>query len=364
MDSNIAWQQAPTGSWRGGRQFLFLNATVVLQSMCPDQEIVKVTISTHSVFGHCADGGVWGQGILPPQNSFFEAADTVSVPLSSPSWTDRQQFPTAIRMKAFDRILSAKGIVGKNIMIAPERVELDLALKKDSDAESIAYFAWIRDPEVPTPSVPRSAPSCTPSTPPSSDPLWYCDQNTRRWVYNGTLTVGGRTTIVISATTQITGNLTLTSGSTISVLITSTGNNAPLINVSGCFAAQGSAGITVSLTDSQLKGLKPGTKVLLAESSCLMLLNLKAKEGQKGCKQYGVERETKETKEGRQQLFAVFKITKNTCNNWWIILVAVVGAVILLAIIAAILVFATPLRHKVLPYKDASKRRQAAVKTS
>lgn len=119
------------------------------------------------------------------------------------------------------------------------------------------------------------------------------------------------------------------------------------IIVSGCVQINGSISLTLTSADIEkiLKG-DTTTGELFRSTHC-GLSNLNGKEvqlnqdGKKRCEK--ITAATKTTQDGKG-LVAIMKIDKSSCNEsgsnlWWIILVAVVCSVVLIAIIVLILVF-------------------------
>lgn len=318
---------------------------------------IHTTITTR--FVKCQNGSIYALGMVPPQNSFLEtwnASSQGTAALDHQHWSKYQNFTRFTKLTSFERMknelsVQVTGIAGD-------------MFETSSTPDNFAFYAWTSPPT--TPMEPTNGPpiSCVPASPPTPGPQWKCNLLTNNWEYVGDLVLSGGDTVVIKGTTVVSGNLTI-SGSTSLVIVLPTGFNdkgGPLLNVSGCFSS--STPITVEISDSDVKKIgKDPKKVLIIESGCTGVFSgLKSKLKTTGCKQYSTKTEKVKTKNGREQLFAVFQVSKDTCNNWWIILVSVVGAVLLLAIIAAIVILATPLRQKVLPYRDSQGRRRKSAR--
>lgn len=315
--------------------------------VCPASTIKSVSASASSWFATCADGEVYGKGTLPPQNGFLETYNATNsiTALTSTDWITYMQLSVPTKLQSFTDLRTNKNLVVTQIV--GDRTQ------PSNYASSVAFYAVMSSPSATTPSaVSRTA--CSPSSPPTIDPLWFCDDSIGAWKYPGSLTVS--MPIIISGSPVIVlGNLSSLAGFQIAVVIDSNSQD-PYINVGGC--ANLSTPIQVQMTEENLKGLSSsGQKVLVLESNSNcgdgLLSGLKASGNHKGCKKWDLKPQTVNTGP-RTQLYAVISVTSNTCNRWWIILVSVLGGIVILVAIALIVAFNSPLKHKIMPYKDSN----------
>ena len=211
-----------------------------------------------------------------------------------------------------------------------------------------------------TPSVPTPSFSPTPTPPPNAS----CPNNTRPssdfTCINGTWTA----TIVTAATLVIptgagkvivTGNLNSTT-----VVLKDIGSS---IEITG--SASNLTTVTVELTPEQVAEIGDGqlrqslitvashndTSGVIGLSS--VAVNTRVTDG---CKKVKAQ---KTLSDGNRTLGAVFSVDNSACNRWWIILVAVVAGIVVLAVIILVLlgIFCKPFRTKLRPYSEARERR-------
>lgn len=204
-------------------------------------------------------------------------------------------------------------------------------------------------------SAPIVAPPPEPLSSPVSEPLPVpigCSESTRPspqficvgsvWVFQGEYTApvlvipGGATETVVS------GNV-----SSSSVVIGGLGST---LTIQGC--ADNLTIVTIQLTAEEVKKLGSTTIQQLisldshANCSSLAGVEVVSKVSGSTCKKLKV------TKVADEQSFsAVFTLDNSGCRTWWIVLAAVLGSCVLLAIIFVLLVvFVAPVRHCVRPY--------------
>ena len=171
------------------------------------------------------------------------------------------------------------------------------------------------------------------------------------WVTRGSVNT---TTIPVSGTVVVSGNLTVSTSTTIYGLGSS-------LNISDCASINGSLVLVLSEDDIQhIKGsrsLKGSTqRILIYSGECSNFDSLSAIGRVNGRKCAKVN--IKLTKNSRSTLNALIEIDTTACNLWWIILLSVIAAIILIAVIVLALLFTffEPCRYKVRPF---SKPRNA-----
>ena len=163
------------------------------------------------------------------------------------------------------------------------------------------------------------------------------------------------------------------SGNTVTVVIgnvssteiafTGLGNT---LEIRGCAANLSSIVVTLQLDDLNLIGNSKLRQVLLSldgsGSGCTKLSNVVVISEVSGstCKRVSTETSTQGT-----QLVALFSVSSTDCNGksktWWIVLVAVLCSVVLIATVALVLVFTlnSKARHWIRPY--SKKRAESAL---
>lgn len=325
-------------------------------AVCPSSSISSISATAESWYAICLNGDVYGQGYLPPQNAFLEGfSSSNSRTLTGTPWKTYLNYASPTKMQSFTNLRTGEGKLVSQIV--GDRVQ-----PSGYGSSSYAHYAVLKySSSSPTP----GAPLCS-SSPPSADPLWYCDAGV--WTYPGSFMVGPTLTISGSSPIFISGNLTASTGSVITITIASS-SNLPYIAIGGC--ANLSDPIQIQLTEGNLKSLPSttGQRVLILQSNAncsasgSTIGGLTAVGNRKGCKKWELKSETVQA-DSHTQLYAVISVTSNSCSLWWIILVSVVGGIIVLVVVALVVVFATPLRQKVLPYKDSGGHRRTQRSTT
>lgn len=323
-------------------------------TICPSASISSISAAADAWFVVCSDGDVYGNGYLPPQNAFLEGfSSSNSIDLTGTPWRNYMRYDTPTKMRSFTDLRT-----NENKLVA--QILGDRTRPSPYGASSYSYYAVLKYASS-APTSPAIKPCA--SSAPSADPLWYCDLSAGIWRYPGSFTVGPTLTISGSPIV-IDGNLTAATGSIITVTITAN-SNQPYIIVGGCVNL--SDPIQVQLTKGNLKSLPSttGQRVLVLQSSANCSTSsegtiggLAAVGNRKGCKKWDLKSETVQTG-SHTQLYAVISVTSNSCSLWWIILVSVIGGIVVLVVVALVIVFATPLRQKVMPYKDSGGHRRA-----
>lgn len=168
--------------------------------------------------------------------------------------------------------------------------------------------------------------------------------------------------IFVSGDITIIGNLSVGS-----IVLKAKGGNIPFINVTGC-ALLGEP-LTISLTESDLKSLskRPGytTTQVVLEAGCLVLKGFDANgavkvSSAKSCRKVSVKTSQKTTPSDpdnpssgpqRISLLTTLQINSNNCKTWWIIVICVIGALLLIGIIVAIVfTYHIKFQRSVAPY--------------
>lgn len=178
---------------------------------------------------------------------------------------------------------------------------------------------------VPSPTVPTYCP------PPP--PNFECGPN-GGWVSKGNITTTGPL-VIPGVPVVIVGNLNVTSGDIVF-------NGIPLtLNITGCLTITPGYVVTIDLTQVNPKDVKDkDRKVLILQnpncnSVSLNNIPIKLKSPKKGCEKISAKTDASSNK---STLAVVFVVDKSGCNTKWIILGAVLGAVLLLAAITTIIV--------------------------
>lgn len=225
-----------------------------------------------------------------------------------------------------------------------------------------------KDPNAP-PSTPGSAPSITPgSTVCKGNPpvpgICVCDPAAKAWRCYGLVQISSGT--VIKYPVIIEGGLIVPSNAQAIISLgdifgnsISNGYNKPaVISVTGC--ATVSSSLVVELSNDKLvksipaKGSKP---IVLLETGC-PLYNIKPitlKQTAKKCRQIAVTQRQQTTPSGKAQLSAIFSVKKDTCNTWWIVLVSVIAAVLVLSVVVLVLFLTVPaVKSAMTPYRGTN----------
>lgn len=132
------------------------------------------------------------------------------------------------------------------------------------------------------------------------------------------------------------------------------------INVDGCVSLPEK--VTITLTPGEIEELQKNKEkyATLIASRCAtngrVNININSNKKIRKC-----ERVTGTLESNGNTLRAVFKLNSSKCNTWWIILVAVVGAVVLIAIILALVFTLVPAaRNCIRPYHKRNKAKTDA----
>jgi hypothetical protein len=170
------------------------------------------------------------------------------------------------------------------------------------------------------------------------------------WTSIGSVTAP---TVIIGGPTTVNGNLTVGTIAFDGLHVT--------LNVTGC-ASLGNIEIQLSLEEyEQLIASGDDTTILLLTSLGCDIKDLDKipisvnadSDGSKRCEKISVSGQTTSS-----TLSALFTIDKSGCkksSKWWIILVSVLGAIILLAIVAVLLATFTPLKDMIRPHAKRAK---------
>jgi alpha-tubulin suppressor-like RCC1 family protein len=181
------------------------------------------------------------------------------------------------------------------------------------------------------------APQCTGASP---GPGFTCFGDT--WTHDGDLSllledVDG--TIHVTGPTTVDGNFTLGPGQVITFNINANNleSDVPFLNVTGCFIMEGEVRIEIDPSSWQeVKDKIDGLERPLVESNCLP--KLLAGDGKplyfavqkpKDCKSVNSRATATERGEARSSLNAAFTLNYSRCEKWWIILLCVIGAILI-----------------------------------
>jgi alpha-tubulin suppressor-like RCC1 family protein len=187
----------------------------------------------------------------------------------------------------------------------------------------------------------------------------FCTFNGGRWVWriNGDVTVTISSPFDASDDVQINGNLEVNDAGALVLRFKPDGSLAK-VNVSGC--ARLNQPITASLSESDIKRLDKADKIdpqTVVECNCTQTGEIKtlvAVEAPKSCRKASATTEESQSG-GRTSLNTLFKVNSKSCNNWWIILVSVLGGVLILVGAFLIALAASPkLRSIILPYEGSN----------
>ena len=215
---------------------------------------------------------------------------------------------------------------------------------------------------------PVEPPTATPSVqcPPPRPSLANCVifNGKYQWVVTqASLAANNRTVIVISNNVLIDGDLNISDDTPIQLRPLS-GGDLPLINVTG--NANLTSAIVIKLDDDDVKAIskKAGSQTAnttVLEASTLSLSTsassaVKIESSAKKCRK--VSSKTSETNSGTHSgLTTLISVNSGSCNNWWIILVSVVGGIIVLVAIFLIVYLSSPKVQSVFrPYKGTDGR--------
>lgn len=193
--------------------------------------------------------------------------------------------------------------------------------------------------------IPWTAPTPPPVLPPSDCPNatrpsldFVCINSI--WVFQGEYTAPVLTIPGGASQTIVSGNV---SSSTVVI-----GGLGSTLTIQGC--ADNLTMVTIELTAEELKKLSTITvqQLISLDANCSSLagVQVEAKITGSTCKKLKVTKVAKE-----QSFSAVFTLDNSGCRTWWIVLAAVLGSCVLLALIFVILViFVAPVRHCIRPY--------------
>jgi len=162
------------------------------------------------------------------------------------------------------------------------------------------------------------------------------------WAIAGNVVVGGTNgttqTLTLTGPTTVFGNLTVEPGSVIVVSNPSpSGSGKPVLNVTGCFKGDGNSfELTIDPKTYQTIQQLDGKQVYLAESSCDLGAEIVTLKSPKGCKKIRASTTSEQHQDARFGLNAVFTVDSKNCSTWWIVLISVFGAIILLVSAAGI----------------------------
>lgn len=188
----------------------------------------------------------------------------------------------------------------------------------------------------------------------SPGPAFNCNPATGTWQTNGsvitpTITIPPATAVEVDGDLNVT-SLTFGSGAT--------------IQVNGCVYL--GLSIFLELTEEDLKALSKKTTIILltanlSNQTCsgdtdLSTVNLQLKTPNLKCKKLKTENPSQRT-----TLAVTLTLDSSGCNVWWIILVSVVGAVLLILIVFVLIVtFIPAATAAVRPFWVRSQKREAA----
>jgi alpha-tubulin suppressor-like RCC1 family protein len=183
------------------------------------------------------------------------------------------------------------------------------------------------------PPVTNNGQACSPSSP---GPSFTCQNG--QWVSNGDVTLGSNgtsTTITITGPTFINGNLTVPPGTTIQVILPPVGSQSLLV-VNGCVVLDGN--VEIQLTEEDLQLLKDNkdsrTFGLITSTACgihSVPLGVRSDAKKNKCVKVSGSTETAPSGNRGSTLNAVLAVNSSSCNRWWIILVSVLCAVVVLS---------------------------------
>jgi len=183
----------------------------------------------------------------------------------------------------------------------------------------------------------------------------------RLWVLVGNVQSSPDAPLVIDNDVLIQGNLTSSGGL---VFRASSSGKIPTMNVTGC--ATLAAAVTAdfsSLSNSQLATVSKlgSTKQVVVESGCTITGDpaklVATQNPAHTCRKVKSTSSTSAaTNSGRSQLTVLFKVNSGACNTWWIILVAVIGGIIVVAAIGVVIAYlvSPKLRKTINPYRGAN----------
>jgi alpha-tubulin suppressor-like RCC1 family protein len=211
----------------------------------------------------------------------------------------------------------------------------------------------------PEPEHPPSGPSCQGTAPVSIAVCLFID-GTWKWTIVGNYEPSSNEPMDIQSDIVIIGNWTINDANAV-VFRAKQDGKLPLVNVTECaFLNQP---LNVELKDEDLKRMakaKTPEKQKLVECAGPPLtgdLNrlVNTKTAGKSCRKAQTTTTEEVNTQGRTTLNTLFKVNSAKCNNWWIILVSVLGGVILLISIFGIIYAASPkMRSAIRPYKGTN----------
>ena len=199
--------------------------------------------------------------------------------------------------------------------------------------------------------------ACRPAVPPASSPVTICPLPspgpTFQCLSTGWTSVGSvsepKITLPPSSSTVVNGNLT-----TSNIVINSASTT---VNVTGCVSSTNGTELSISVTLTQADldeimkgGGKLSTLFVLQSASCAPIsgatLNIDTS-GIKSCRTISTDKIGTSTGIG-----ATFTIRSSRCNVWWIVLVSVLCGVVVIAVIVVIFLLSCSkaFRHKIRPF--------------
>jgi hypothetical protein len=188
------------------------------------------------------------------------------------------------------------------------------------------------------------APECSGSPP---KPGFVCSE--AKWVYVGTVIVDrsvtpGGAAIVITQPTVVLGNISIPAGQIIEIQLSDAmfdDPNTPILNVTGCFSEN--AQVRYSIDDQTWKnrrGSINGRTILAVESACQMAAagTQIAQEVTipKDCRRSSASAEGTDRPFSRFGLQSTFTVDSSRCTKWWMVLLSVLAAVLIVVAIGVI----------------------------
>jgi alpha-tubulin suppressor-like RCC1 family protein len=204
---------------------------------------------------------------------------------------------------------------------------------------SSTYMLWVTKPVT----------SCSSSPPSIGSIKWICVNG----IWTSFESVNIQDPIILDTPIDIRGNLTLSTGAQITVKSGALGDR-PLISITGCVQNAEQLKLLLELTKQDLEGTSTKTRVLLEASNGCEPITASLKVSQpKSCKKVSASSSSSPSSAdtSKTHLSAILKIDSSKCNTWWYILVAVLGAVIIIGVILGLLLNFNPkLRAKCRPF--------------
>jgi len=179
---------------------------------------------------------------------------------------------------------------------------------------------------------------------PPPSPAFDCVDGT--WIAVGPIVFGpsvNNSQVVIGSPTVVIGNLTIEPGSTI--VFSNPLPSGSLLNVSGCIT--GSPSIQITFDPSTWKTTKSGNPngkqyTLLESSSCPSTTSVSDLANPrvttpKDCRKTSATLQDGTSTSGRPTLLAIMHVNSSKCNVWWIVLLSVFGAALVVVVIGAVI---------------------------